>query len=93
MEGDAVLCNHEVAGINRDGEIRSAAHIIGCVYSGIHALFKVNTCSRYKVTAGRKPDHPNFVRVDVPFRRMLPCEADGSLSVIESLRSFRVGTR
>ena len=40
LQLNAVLCNHQVAGIDRDREIWPAAHIVGRVYATVYALFK-----------------------------------------------------
>lgn len=83
LKSDAILGDHEVAGIDRYGEIRSAAHIVGCIHSGVHALFKMNACSCYEVAASGKADDADSIRVDVPLCGVLPCKANGSLGVIE----------
>jgi hypothetical protein len=40
------------------------------------------------MTTGRKADDADAIRVNAPLGGMLPCEADGSLGIIQGLWSL-----
>ena len=48
------------------GKIRAAAFLVRRIHRRIRTLVKMRARRRHHVSAGRKADHPNLVRIDLP---------------------------
>ena len=76
--------------IDRNGKIRTAANVVGCIHGCIGTLREMRADIRHHVPARRKSKHANLVRIDVPLRCVKAHEPNCPLCVFKRCGCFRM---
>jgi len=89
-DGDAGL-RVQVARIDDHGEVGTATEIVRSINRGVEPLVKVIAERRGKMSSGGEAEHPDAVRVNMPFGGVRADDSHGALGVLES--GGRLGVR
>src|SRR5581483_1506087 len=73
----------EVAGIDRDAEVRPTADLVDVVHRFVGALLEVGGLGKYQMAARREADHADALGIDAPLLGLAAHQADGALRVLE----------
>ena len=71
-------------------KIRAAAFFVRRVHRRVRTLLKMRTDVRHQVSAGRKAEDSNFVRIDMPLLGVKANQSYRSLRVFKRHRRFRI---
>jgi hypothetical protein len=78
--------DRQMAGIKKHSKIGTAALLVRVVYRRVQPFLKMRAERRDQTTARRKPDHSDFVRIDVPLRGAKPDESKRPLRILQGNR-------
>ena len=87
---ETVISNGQMAWIKSHRKIRAATYFVGRVGSWVQTLCKMSTDRCYQMSACRKPEHSNLVRIDMPLRGVEADQPHCPLRIFQGHRGFRI---